>query len=201
MRPGIERALAGFKRKGGSRDDREIFAELVFCLFTPQSKARSCWTAVETLKEKELLFSAGAERLSAELRCVRFRNNKARYAVEARDRFLSDGGTSLVSKLRSFGSARQAREWLAQNVKGLGYKEASHFLRNIGRGEGIAILDRHILKNLVRFGVIPRVPASLTPKTYFSIEKKMEVFAKRIGIPFAHLDLLFWSNETGEIFK
>lgn len=201
LRPGIEKALAEFKRKGGSLNDREIFPELVFCLFTPQSKARSCWAAVETLKEKKLLFAENADRLSCELNSVRFKNNKARYVVCARDQFLSGPGKSLVAKLRSFSSSREAREWLVKNVKGLGYKEASHFLRNIGRGEEIAILDRHILKNLVRCGVIPEVPASLTPKIYHEIENKMEHFARKIGIPLSHLDLLFWCRETGEIFK
>jgi N-glycosylase/DNA lyase len=83
----------------------------------------------------------------------------------------------------------------------MGFKEASHFLRNIGRGEDIAILDRHILKNLVKLGVINATPANLSEKTYLSIEEKMKAFSKRAKIPMAHLDLLLWFNETGKLFK
>jgi N-glycosylase/DNA lyase len=84
---------------------------------------------------------------------------------------------------------------------GFGLKEASHFLRNIGSEFDLAILDRHIIKNLLRYGVIDEIPKSLTKKQYLMIEERMKKFSKKIGIPLAELDLLFWSEETGEIFK
>jgi N-glycosylase/DNA lyase len=74
-------------------------------------------------------------------------------------------------------------------------------MRNIGRNEGLAILDRHILRNLKRYGVISQIPASLSKKKYFSIERRFNRFAEKIGIPVDELDLLFWSMETGEIRK
>jgi N-glycosylase/DNA lyase len=103
--------------------------------------------------------------------------------------------------ISSFSNLEEAREWLVDNIKGMGYKEASHFLRNIGLGEEFAILDRHILKNLQLLGIIEEVPASLSRKRYFEIEKKMVRFSDRINIPMAHLDLLLWYKETGEVFK
>jgi len=93
------------------------------------------------------------------------------------------------------------RDWLVKHVKGLGLKEASHFLRNIGMGEELAILDRHILKNLVCLGVIAGVPASLTPSRYKEIESRMKTFSSSIGIPMGELDLILWYRETGSIFK
>ena len=96
--------------------------------------------------------------------------------------------------------AIKAREWLVKNIKGYGYKEASHFLRNIGKGFELAILDRHILKNLVEFNVIDGIPA-LTKKKYYEIEKKMKEFSERIGIPMAYLDFVLWYKQTGRIFK
>ena len=65
----------------------------------------------------------------------------------------------------------------------------------------MAILDRHILKNLHLLGVIAKIPESLSKTTYRQIEEKMEGFALSTNIPFAHLDLLLWYKETGEIFK
>jgi len=87
------------------------------------------------------------------------------------------------------------------NVLGLGYKEASHFLRNIGLGEDLAILDRHILKNLALLGVIDKVPESPTKRLYIEIEKQMTAFSSQAGIPMGQLDLLLWYKEAGEIFK
>jgi N-glycosylase/DNA lyase len=88
-----------------------------------------------------------------------------------------------------------------RNVKGIGYKEASHFLRNIGFGQHLAILDVHILRNMVRYGVIESVPKNISRSVYLELENKLKGFAKKIGIPMDELDLLFWSSETGEIFK
>ena len=85
--------------------------------------------------------------------------------------------------------------------KGIGYKEASHFLRNIGFGKEIAILDRHILKNLVLFNVIDEVPKSITKKYYHEIEDKLLNFADAINISPDHLDFLLWYKEAGEVFK
>jgi N-glycosylase/DNA lyase len=95
----------------------------------------------------------------------------------------------------------KTRTWLVENVKGIGYKEASHFLRNIGFGKDLAILDIHILKNLKKYGVTKDIPKTLTKIKYFEIENKLKIFSEKIRIPMSHLDLLFWSLETGKIFK
>ena len=104
-------------------------------------------------------------------------------------------------RLNDFIVNTHTREWLVENVRGMSYKEASHFLRNIGQGEKLTILDRHILKNLKALNVIDKVPKSLSKKKYLEIEEKMMDFADRIKIPLDHLDLLLWYKETGEIFK
>ncbi|MBE0557207.1 MAG: hypothetical protein IH628_08240 [Proteobacteria bacterium] len=91
--------------------------------------------------------------------------------------------------------------WLVKNVDGLGLKEATHFLRNIGRNGDLAILDRHILRNLKRYGVLRSIPRSLSGREYLRIEVRFHRFARAIGIPINHLDLLFWSRETGLIRK
>ena len=84
----------------------------------------------------------------------------------------------------------------------MGYKEASHFLRNIGFADDLAILDRHILKNLKIFGIIEEIPKSLSKKKYLEIEKAMKKFAiEKVKVPVAHLDFLFWYLFNGEIFK
>jgi N-glycosylase/DNA lyase len=197
----IEARLADFRRIWAEGKDRDLFAELAFCILTPQSRARTCWPAIERLKSCGLLFEGTAEEIRGELKNVRFRERKASYIVSARNQFTKGGRLSIRSILGGFSDPFAAREWLVENVLGLGYKEAGHFLRNIGLGEDLAILDRHILKNLVLLGVIDEVPSSLTKKRYLEIERRMIVFSKEAKIPMGHLDLLLWSKETGEIFK
>ncbi|PIW67114.1 MAG: DNA lyase, partial [Candidatus Omnitrophica bacterium CG12_big_fil_rev_8_21_14_0_65_42_8] len=44
-------------------------------------------------------------------------------------------------------------------------------------------------------------PKSLAKKEYLDIENKLRDFCKKINISMDELDLLFWSKETGIIFK
>jgi len=194
----IEKRLNDFRKLGKENDER-IFAELCFCLLTPQSKATSCWESIETLTKSKNLLIGKEDEICQNLKC-RFPNNKARYIVEARNKFIIDGNLRIKDKIDP-NNIEKTREWFVKNVKGLGYKEASHFLRNIGYGDNIAILDRHILKNLKKYGVIKEIPKTLTKKKYLEIEDKMRKFSENIKIPISHLDLLFWSEESGFIFK
>ncbi len=193
--------LSEFRNIWKEKNDIIIFKELLFCLLTPQSKAENAWEIIKNLEKKNLLFEAKENILKDELRMVRFRNNKARYVRKAQKLFVKDGKPKIVDELEKLESPLEAREWLVRNVKGLGYKEASHFLRNIGLGEELTILDRHILKALLKFGVIKSLPKTLTRKKYIEIEKNMRDFSNKIDIPLSHLDFVFWQIQTERIFK
>ena len=196
----IERRLQDFT-ESYLKDDKHVFGELCFCLFTPQSRAKSCWHAIEKLKETGLLYNGSADEIIKWMAAVRFNNNKSKYVVEARNLFTDGGEIKVKERLDALSGALAKREWLVANVKGMGYKEAGHFLRNVGFGSDVAILDRHILKNMLKYGVIPEIPKTLTEKKYLELERKFIEFANALGIPPAHLDLVFWSEEAGEIFK
>ncbi len=192
----IRKRLEDFRLTG--LDENKIFDEMCFCTLTPQSKARSCWDAIVELKGSGLLHS-GDERQIAEVlkKGIRFHNNKAKYIVKNRGLFFGDG---LKNRIMNSNDNKEMRNWLIQNVKGYGHKEASHFLRNVGFRD-LAILDRHILKHLLEFEVINEIPNSITDKKYLEIEEKFFKFSEKLGIPMDELDLLFWSMEAGEIFK
>jgi N-glycosylase/DNA lyase len=196
----IESKLKTFKETWLRGDDK-IFAELVFCLLTPQSRAKICWNAVKSLKDSGLLLDGNQEEIAKKLKGVRFKNRKAEYIVEARKIFSIDGRTAIKSRLSQFSNTYEMREWFVRSIKGMGYKEASHFLRNIGFGENMAILDRHILRNLKLLGIIRTIPTSLYRKRYLQIEQKLKNFACKTSIPIDNLDLILWYKDTGEIFK
>lgn len=197
----IEQRLNDFARIWETGSEYDLFSELVFCLLTPQAKAKVCWDTVLNLQNKNLLLEGTKDQLSDMLNCVRFKNNKAINILEAQKLFIKDGQVSIKSNFEKFNNTYDKREWLVENIRGMGYKEASHFLRNIGFGEGLAILDRHILKNLKLLGVIEDVPNSMSKMKYLEIENKMKKFSERIKVPMDHLDIVLWYKETGEIFK
>lgn len=195
----IKKRLEEF-RPVWKRSDKGIFSELCFCICTPQSKAVYCDKAVSDLTKKGILYKGNVAQIKGGLKGVRFPNNKARYIVEAR-KFFSINGVLKIKERININDIFEARKWLVRNVKGLGFKEASHFLRNIGFGSAFAILDVHILKNMARYGIVPERPKSITDAQYLYLESELKRFSGRINIPLGELDLLFWSSETGEIFK
>jgi len=200
LKPAIEKRLIEFSNNRNKKEN--IFKELIFCILTPQSKAKICWEAVKKLEEKGILFSGRYRQITKCLTGVRFKNNKAKYIKEAQKKFGTNEGLNILKNtIENEKNEKALRDFFITHIKGMGFKEASHFLRNIGRGNNLCILDRHILKNLKKYGVIREIPKHLSLRKYLEIENKMINFSQKITIPVSHLDLLFWSNETGEIFK
>lgn len=203
IKPDIKKRLEDFQNiwKNGTNED--IHLELSFCILTPQSKAINAWKAITNLKENNLIFKGNVEEIVEYLNIVRFKNNKAKYLVELREQMMDKKTKKVITKdfFSSIPNVYEKRNWIVKNIKGMSYKEAGHFLRNVGFGQEIAILDRHILKNLLKLEVIEELPKTLGPKQYLEIEEKMKEYCKFVKIPMDEMDLLLWYKEAGEIFK
>ncbi len=190
----IRERLAAFRAVPPER----WFYELTYCLLTPQSSARQCALVSEELERRDFQsvgFDPTPLLRSFHDGYVRFHNTKARRLLAARTQWMDSFG-----RLNSDSGDRHLRNTLAETVDGLGYKEASHFLRNIGRSN-LAIVDRHIIRNLVRLEVIPAWPKSISRRRYMEIEALFEDLARTIAIPMDELDLLLWRRETGFVLK
>jgi N-glycosylase/DNA lyase len=200
-RPAIARRLAEFKAVAG-KGDRAVFEELCYCILTAGSSAKMGMRTVEALKDILLTGSEAELQQRAQMHRVRFWRIRPSYIVRTREYLRDACGMKLRRLLASFDCPQKRRDFFAKNksVKGLGYKEASHFLRNIGF-PGYAILDKHILNSLREMGVISKGMRPTTRSGYLAIEKKLAQFAGEIGIDMDHLDLLLWSRKTGEILK
>jgi len=182
-----------------------LFYELAYCILTPQSSAEHADRAVQALCEtgfREHGFDP-TDILRRPESYIRFHNTKARRLLEVRVQFPDIDRVVQAGRMANHGPGTkgpQVRQWLVQNVRGLGMKEASHYLRNIGF-RNLAILDRHILRNLKHHRVVRTLPATMTVRRYLRIEDRFRAFAEATGIPMDELDLLFWSKETGVIRK
>lgn len=161
---------------------------------TANSSAKRVLEICEFLGE-DILSGLSVADLSRLLRekGYRFYNKRAQYIVEARE--FSEG---LKTTITSFNDEFEAREWLL-GIKGIGLKESSHFLRNIGY-KNVAILDRHILRILHEYDVVGTVK-SLTRTRYYFIEGKLRGLADEVNLSLAELDLFLWYMETGEVLK
>ena len=132
----------------------------------------------------------------------RFPNARPAYVVITRDYLQSSFSMRLRERLESFDDPFESRDWLATEprIKGLGYKEASHYLRNIGF-KGYSILDKHIVRCLAELGVIDSPNPPTNRRRYLDTESRMRHFARDVRIDFDELDLVLWSIKTGEILK
>ncbi|HEY9187935.1 MAG TPA: DNA lyase [Ignavibacteria bacterium] len=179
--------------------ESDYFYELVYCLFTPQSSAKNCFIVVKEMEKRDYFTKPFPLKHILHQKngiYIRFHNNKEKYVIDAHKKF-----NDILNKIYEIKEPFELREWLVNNIKGLSYKEATHFLRNIGKNKNLAILDRHILNNLLKYGIINELPKSINKKKYYEIEKLFQNFAKTIRIDINELDLLFWSFGTGIILK
>ncbi len=194
VRPQIKARLNEFEEAGhGSAD--EIFKEMCFCVLTANTSAKMCIRAVDAAGDV-MLRGDVAEISDALKTCgYRYPNKRAEYIAYNREH-----SPDIAGKTVSCTDKQKLREYLVKNVKGLGYKEASHFMRNIGF-KGLAILDKHILSSLAEFDVISENRPPKNREEYLEIEGKMKRFAEDIGIDMDELDLLLWSRKTGKILK
>lgn len=177
-----------------TKPTKEWFGEMCFCLLTANSKAKTALAIQDQLGVKGFCSASHDE----VCQCIidnkhRFHNNKTKYIIEAR-KYID------IKNLLSGLSDKDAREWLVKNVKGLGYKEASHFLRNVGY-KSLAILDRHILNLMVDTGLLTEKPKSLNKSNYLEIEYKLYKLCQKTGLNQAELDFYLWYMKTGKILK
>jgi len=194
----IEARLGEFVRVREYADERRLFEELAFCTLTPQAKPLEACRTLDHLKQMGLLWEGTSEEIACHLHRVRFRHTKAVSLVYNREVCFRPG-FSLREHLEGLGDSRMMRRWVVETMRGIGWKEASHFLRNTGFGLDLAILDRHVLRMLgERFGLSL---SSVSGKRYEEYERMMQEWARQLGISMAVMDFLIFYEKTGLIFK
>lgn len=203
----IKNRLKEFERLGNSKQTlfdfypflnlkirATIKSELAFCISTANSSAISGlyfqkqlekfdFNRIEVEKIETLLKQAG----------VRFYSKKAIYISKALLNF------EIVERALKI-EDKKARDILVSSIKGLGYKEASHFLRNVGR-KNIAIIDRHILRWMRERGLTDNIPKNLNKKNYLQLERILSKLSDEIGMNLAKLDLYMWYEKTKKVLK
>jgi N-glycosylase/DNA lyase len=188
----IQQRIQEFKNVN-THSVEELFQELCFCILTANFNAER--TILIHQRLRECFCTTPEEALSKKLRQqgYRFPNIRAVYIIDSVSK-----KDVLPTIIQTF-QRDERRTWLVQNIKGLGYKEASHFLRNIGFDD-YAIIDSHILELLERYNFIKQ-PKTLTKKKYIEIEKLLQTISQQTHLTLAELDLYLWYMETGKILK
>ena len=162
----------------------EVFKELCFCILTANSTAERCISVQSEVGNGFLNLSRGGLQKKLELCGARFHTKRAGYIFEAR-------------KFKD--NLKFDRDWLVENIKGLGMKEASHFLRNIGHLD-YGIVDFHSSDLLVKEKLVKR-PKDLNKDKYVEIEENLKKISSKASMSLGELDLYLWYMEKGKILK
>jgi len=181
-------------KKLGSKSNEEWFKELCFCILTAN------YSATLGIKIKKRIgdgfVELNQEQLYEQLKKAghRFGRRRTEYIMSARAY-----AHNIKDKVMSFRDGKRAREWVERSIYGLGMKESSHFLRNVGFDD-VAIVDRHITNIMVEHNLISR-PNTITKRKYLQIEEIIKRISEETCIPMGKLDLYLWYMKTGKVLK
>lgn len=186
--------LKEFKR---IRNSNELFKEMAFCVFAANSSAEMGLLAVKLLKPVLDRGTLDDYKLAVHKK-VRFYNKRAEYLFYNKEK-IKELNINLKDIITTK-TPQERREFIRDNFKGFGLKEASHYLRNTGT-KGLCIIDKHVLSVMQELKVIEHDEKVLRDEDYYRIEKKIIDFAKENNLDVDVLDLASWSFKTGKIIK
>ncbi len=174
--------------------DADIFSEACFCILTANS------SAVLGIKIQKEVGIEGFHNLPLEELYQIIKKMGHRFAYQRAERIVKlREKEQFLLEIAKEQNGKEAREKLVKEIHGYGYKEASHFLRNIGFDD-VAIIDRHISRFLFEKGLVkPR--KTITKKVYLECEEALEKIAQNFGLTLAELDLYIFYIKTKKVLK
>lgn len=191
----VETRFNEFKDLGENGDKLDLFSELSFCVMTANWSSKGGIKAQNYIG-KESFANLDEKKLNQKMKEVghRFPNTRTKYIVA--NRWIIDELPEIIKN-----DPYESRKYIAKNVKGIGWKEASHFLRNVGVKD-LAILDKHIMRIMKKNGMILEIPKSgWSENKYLNIEEKLRPLSLKVGEDMGKLDLYLWYLAKGTIDK
>ena len=183
----------------------ELWYELTACILGSQVPNWMGVAATMKLQESRLLIPTvgSSERAIAcvlqtplvspdgSARRYRFPNTKSRQIAAAQLRVVKFYGS--LGALVYSASGEESRRRLIECVPGVGLKQASLFLRNIGVSTDFAILDVHVVRYMAIIGLARALPNSLTTDMYYVLESVLSHYAQCLGFSVGHVDRAIWA--------
>lgn len=192
-------------RREVARDDRILWRQFMNCLLSSQVRYELACAAALEIEDAGILTSSTPETIAADLRAIlarpfsadgrmgryRFYNTKASQLARSWIIIQAEGGLGRL--VNTFEDVHSARRWFVQRAPGLGFKQASMFLRDIGFGHDLAVLDRHTLDYMALVGLCgPGRRYVSTSNRYLGLEDRLRDHALELGYSLGHLDRAIW---------
>src|SRR5258708_2427797 len=133
--PVIRARLSDFESIWLTADNFRLFEELVFCIFTAGASARMGLNCIERIRPI-LLTGTRGKLTRAVLHKHRYPRSRSGYIVHTRKYVQNEHKMDLRNAIESISDFHLRRDFFAANpgIKGIGYKETSHYVRTIAIG-------------------------------------------------------------------
>jgi N-glycosylase/DNA lyase len=199
-------AVLEVNKKEARHDESDLWQELCSCILSSQVPYELAVQYGRAIAQSEILSRRpSGDDMATALEVVlrtpvslvsgprlyRFPASKAAQIAKTYRTVLATSG-SLHSLLLAFNSPQEGRAWFALNACGLGPKQASMFLRNVGLSYDLAVLDRHVLSYMRTQRLITRDATVAHLEPYARVERKLIRHARDLGQLVGHLDWAIW---------
>lgn len=189
--------------------EEDILFELVLSILGSQNKYEVALKFTEEIQKHNLLKLINTEfemkkvqnkienilisSVCVEDKSIRYRFPKSRAEYIAYNLWFLNSINGMKYFLENETSYLEVRKFFVKNIKGIGPKQASHFLRNIGFSNNIAILDVHVLRYMQIQGLIDESIKTISSlNMYEKIENLLKNFLKYLSYPIGLIDQAIW---------
>jgi N-glycosylase/DNA lyase len=195
-------------------DEHALWSELVACILGSKVSFEHAKAAANYLDDIGLLNVTNKRQIGAEFECevaqalsqpiyppptrsgtgrrYRYANLRANHIRRSAEAFYQQRNP-IKKMLYSAKDPHEARLKIITTAVGIGPKQASLFLRNIGYADNLAILDSHVLKYMVLQAFIPQPLQGVSHiRTYEKIETRLNQYAMNLRMRLAYLDRVIW---------
>ncbi len=198
------------------KSETNLLSELVLCILSSQEKYEVALAAIKSLRKKNVLripkcksdFKEIKSQIKGTLKNpVHFKFNEK--DCSRRLRFFAKKGTYIINTLENIylndltiteilnqkDCIQETRKNIIYYTFGLGPKQASMFLRNIGYHSEFAILDKHVIDYMRIMGLTRLSAVNFSSMaSYQEIETKLKSYAATHNVNLLHLDLAIWTT-------
>lgn len=198
------------------KNENKLLHELVLCILSSQEKYEVALAIMKVFKKNNILripldnieFKKNKNQIRHTLnnpvnflfnnkdyfRRLRFFHKKGNYIIDTLENIYLNNLT--INKiLKQNNCSFETRKNIIKYSHGLGPKQASMFLRNIGFYSEFAVLDKHVIDYMRIMGLTCIKENSFSSLTsYEKIENIFIKYAESINVNLLHLDLAIWTT-------
>ncbi|MFX0199587.1 MAG: hypothetical protein ACFFCW_25985 [Candidatus Hodarchaeota archaeon] len=202
-------------KKWNEMTENELWYELCICILSsnvPYELAKSAflhllqkgflqldWIVNEDSSQKIMTEELSKplylpKKLDGSCRKYRFPNMRSKNITQAA-RLIASNNDLIKKILTGSSSEGEVRDYLVANIPGIGLKQSSHFLRNIGYSDELAIIDSHVITFLERIGMLEQRKAKhITDSTYLDLENKLKKLSRKFELNLSIFDMAIWNH-------